>query len=104
MDEESIKESMSKLVLKSLEDIDDAKDKISSVNESISDLDDDPLPPILPIITISCLLSTFRLLSNTKKDPRPPIGLEVFLGRVIADVMPFDLFQGINVEFGLKAS
>jgi len=53
---------------------------------------------------MSCLLSIFRLLSKTKKDPKPPIGLEVCLGRVIADVIPFDLFQGINVEFGLNAS
>jgi hypothetical protein len=43
------------------------------------------------------------LLSKRKKDPSPPIGLEVFLGRVIADVIPFDLFHGIRVELGLKA-
>jgi hypothetical protein len=43
------------------------------------------------------------LLSRIKKEPKPPIGLEVFLGRVIADVIPFDLFHGIKVELGLKA-
>jgi hypothetical protein len=45
---------------------------------------------------------TSSLLSKTKKDPKPPIGLDVLLGSVIADVIPFDLFHGINVEFGLN--
>jgi hypothetical protein len=88
----------------SLDDIENANAKMSSVRESISALEEALLPPILPIITISGSLLIFKLLSKTKKDPNPPIGLEVFLGRVIAEVIPFALFQGISVEFGLNAS
>jgi hypothetical protein len=52
---------------------------------------------------MSALLLISSLLSKIKKEPNPPIGLEVFLGRVIADVIPLDLFHGIRDEFGLNA-
>ena len=82
----------------------DAKDRMSSIRDRVSDLEDEPLPPILPIITISASLDISNLLSSKKNEPSPPIGLEVFLGKVNADVMPLDLFHGINVELGLNAS
>ena len=102
IEEESISASISRLVFISLEDIENANAKISSVRESISALEEELLPPILPIITMSGSLLILKLLSKTKKDPNPPIGLEVFLGKVIAEVIPFALFQGIRVEFGLS--
>ena len=77
---------------------------MSSIKASFSALEEDPLPPNLPIIAISASLEISKLLSNKKNEPKPPIGLEVFLGRVIADVMPFALFHGIKTELGLKAS
>ena len=83
---------------------DEAKDNMSSIKASDSDLDEDPLPPSLPIIATSASLEISNLLSNIKNEPKPPIGLEVFLGRVIAEVIPFALFHGIKTEFGLKAS
>ena len=77
---------------------------MSSIKASVSALEEDPLPPNLPIITISASLEISKLLSNKKNDPKPPMGLEVFLGRVIAEVIPFALFHGIKTELGLKAS
>ena len=53
---------------------------------------------------MSLVPEIFILLSKSKKEPNPPIGLDEYLGKVIAEVIPFALFQGINVEFGLKAS
>ena len=77
---------------------------MSSIKASFSALEEDPLPPNLPIIAISASLEISKLLSNKKNEPKPPIGLEVFLGRVIAEVIPFALFHGIKTELGLKAS
>ena len=90
--------------LMTFESMENAKSNISSINANVSALDLEELPPTLPIITISFSPDILRSLFRSKNDPKPPIGLDEAFGSDNAEVIPFALFHGINVEFGLKAS
>ena len=60
--------------------------------------------PISPVNATSGIPLTLRLPSSSKNDAMPLKGSQLKSGSVIAEVTPFDLFQGINVEFGFIAS
>ena len=60
--------------------------------------------PISPVNATSGNPLTLRWLSRIRNEAIPLKGSQLKSGSVIAEVTPFDLFQGINVEFGFIAS